>query len=266
MGSPPTGLLAIVERRREHRVTGVCTRTDRRSLETLGPNATGSCQTNRGQVHSAQSMQGRKKYAPGIDNSGKTKGGSFMPDPIPTNDWSSQIQQRNAEVGHVFPPRPEVVQVTQADLARRAVGTVEPDGYCPSNAPLRPTPQLLRPEQERRALWRRAPGQQDDKGEPTTIFPPDTRRVIYDTTFPWRTCGRVAVPGGWGSGVMIGRRHMMTASHVVPWLPGGGSDWLTFTPMQVRHQYAVWFCLRNPRVPLVAGQWCGRNPIQRGCL
>ena len=50
MGSPPTGLPAVVERRREHRVTGVGTRTDRRSLETRGPNATGGRQRDRGQV------------------------------------------------------------------------------------------------------------------------------------------------------------------------------------------------------------------------
>jgi len=69
-------------------------------------------------------------------------------------------------------------------------------------------------------------------GEPAAVFLPDDRSVIYDTSFPWRTCGRVATPGGWGSGVMIGPRHMMTASHVVPWLADGGSDWITFTPMQ----------------------------------
>src|SRR3989442_4276265 len=47
MGSPPTGLPALVERRREHRVTGVCPRTESRSLETRRPNATGSRQTSR---------------------------------------------------------------------------------------------------------------------------------------------------------------------------------------------------------------------------
>jgi hypothetical protein len=31
---------------------------------------------------------------------------------------------------------------------------------------------------------------------------------------------------------MIGRRHLMTASHDVPRLAGGGWDWMTFTPMQ----------------------------------
>ena len=34
MGSPPTGFAAVVERRRENRVTGLRARTERRSLET----------------------------------------------------------------------------------------------------------------------------------------------------------------------------------------------------------------------------------------
>jgi V8-like Glu-specific endopeptidase len=154
-----------------------------------------------------------------------------MPDPIPPDEWGSQIERRGEGTAHEFPPRPEVVVVTEAD-ARRAEGRREHEGYWPSDAPRHPTPDLLRPEEVRRPLWRRPPGQQDDVGEPTTVFAPDDRAVIFDTTYPWCTCGRVAVPGGWGSGVMIGRRHMMTASHVIPWLAGGGSDWITFTPMQ----------------------------------
>jgi hypothetical protein len=50
MGAPPLGLPAPVERRREHRVTGVGTRTESRSWETLRPNAQGSRQTHRGHV------------------------------------------------------------------------------------------------------------------------------------------------------------------------------------------------------------------------
>jgi V8-like Glu-specific endopeptidase len=161
-----------------------------------------------------------------------------MSDPIPPEEWSSSIERRGDGSGrgdgsdHVFPPRPEVVEVTESDLARRGDGPAEHEGYLPDDVPLSPTPELLRPEQFRPPLWRRPPGQQDDVGEPSTVFAPDTRAVIFDTNYPWRTCGRVAVPGGWGSGVMVGRRHMMTASHVVPWLAGGGADWMTFTPMQ----------------------------------
>src|SRR4249920_106820 len=127
-----------------------------------------------------------------------------MSNPIPSDEWNSRVEEsQTAGSGHSFPPRPEVVEVNQANLVREAVDQVEHEGYRPSDAPLRQTPQLLRPEQQRRPLWRRSPGQRDDMGEPATVFAPDTRNVIVDTSFPWRTCGRVAVPGGWGSGVMV---------------------------------------------------------------
>jgi hypothetical protein len=45
MGAPPTGLPALVPRRREHRVPGVCARTESRALEAMGPNPIGRCQT-----------------------------------------------------------------------------------------------------------------------------------------------------------------------------------------------------------------------------
>jgi V8-like Glu-specific endopeptidase len=159
-----------------------------------------------------------------------------MSEPIPPDEWGLDGDGRSKEAqdgtDHAFPPRPEVVAVTQSQAAESVGGEADHRGYVPDGAPVRGAPDLLRPELFRRPPWRRPPGQQDDLGEPGTVFAPDTRAVIYDTTYPWRTCGRVATPGGWGSGVMVGRRHMMTASHVVPWLPGGGSDWLTFTPMQ----------------------------------
>ena len=153
-------------------------------------------------------------------------------DPLPPAEWGSLLESKGDGPGHEFPPRPEVVAVTPSDLAERTADVSAHDGYWPTDAPRSPTPELLRPEHRRRPVWRRPPGQKDDMGEPAAVFLPDDRSVIYDTSFPWRTCGRVATPGGWGSGVMIGPRHMMTASHVVPWLADGGSDWITFTPMQ----------------------------------
>jgi hypothetical protein len=90
-----------------------------------------------------------------------------MSDPIPPDEWSSRIQRRDAESGHFFPPRPEVVEATESDLVERAHGPVEHEGHRPTDAPLRPAPQLLPPEQQRAPLWRRPPGQHDDLGEPT---------------------------------------------------------------------------------------------------
>ena len=74
MGSPPTSLPALVARRMETWVTGGGARTDRRSLETRGPNATGSRQTKRGDVPQRLKKAGKKKYARGLDNSGNIEG------------------------------------------------------------------------------------------------------------------------------------------------------------------------------------------------
>src|SRR5919198_4983206 len=66
MGSPPTGFPVVVERRREQRVTGDCTRTDRRSLETRGPNAIGSRQTDRGEGTQRPKHAGKNTDASGL--------------------------------------------------------------------------------------------------------------------------------------------------------------------------------------------------------
>ena len=91
-----------------------------------------------------------------------------MSDPIPPSEWSSRIQERNADYDPVFPPRPEVVQVTDIDSVQGAANATEHAGHRPINAPVNPAPQLLSPEQQRPARWRRPPGQQDNKGEPTS--------------------------------------------------------------------------------------------------
>ena len=93
-----------------------------------------------------------------------------MPDlPIPPREWNSRIPARDVDSGHDFPPRPEVVEVTESDLDRipRAAGVVEHEGHRPSDAPLRSTPEVVPPEQQTRGRWQRPPGQEDDKGEPT---------------------------------------------------------------------------------------------------
>ena len=83
MGSPPTGLPAVVKRRREPWVTGVRARTDSRSWETIGPNATGSRQTDQGPVTQRPQNAREKKYPKGLDHSGNIEGNlkAFLPRP-----------------------------------------------------------------------------------------------------------------------------------------------------------------------------------------
>lgn len=69
------------------------------------------------------------------------------------------------------------------------------------------------------------------RGGQKTIFGADGRKVYYSTAYPWRCVGRVESSLGFGSGVMIGPRHLLTCAHIVDWLPGNVTGWLKFTPM-----------------------------------
>jgi V8-like Glu-specific endopeptidase len=137
--------------------------------------------------------------------------------------WANRVGQ------HRFPPQPDVIDVRR--LIESTPVEAEFEGFRPSHLALRPLPEQLPTELYRAPAWRRAPGEQDDSGEPTTIFAPDTRYVFADTSFPWCTCGRVDTPGGSGSGVLIGPRHIMTASHVINWGPNNTAGWVKFTPL-----------------------------------
>ena len=65
---------------------------------------------------------------------------------------------------------------------------------------------------------------------PEVVFAPDTRYTYNDSSFPWSTVGRVRTSLGIGCGNMIGRRLLLTASHNINWLGGGGAGWVEFTP------------------------------------
>jgi len=73
----------------------------------------------------------------------------------------------------------------------------------------------------------------------TTPF--DTVPLIDEAlrfSYPWRTIGNVFVgngtnfanPTNGGSGVLVGRNLMLTASHVAPWGRGPGQWWMRFVP------------------------------------
>jgi hypothetical protein len=88
-------------------------------------------------------------------------------DPMPPAEWGKRIKSRDAVPGHVFPPRPETVEVTASDIDERVAGETGHEGYRPAEAPVHSTPSLVRPEDERPPRWRRPPGQVDDLGEPS---------------------------------------------------------------------------------------------------
>ena len=75
----------------------------------------------------------------------------------------------------------------------------------------------------------------DKKGRncrPLTVFPGDSRQILFDTSWPWLLTGKISNSDGFsGSGVLIGDRLVLTARHVMPWNSiAAGSWWMKFTP------------------------------------
>jgi V8-like Glu-specific endopeptidase len=64
----------------------------------------------------------------------------------------------------------------------------------------------------------------------TTIFPPDQRFTFSDTAYPWSCMGRVDLAGGFGSGSLVGPRHLLCASHMMTWNSNNTVNQVTFTP------------------------------------
>ncbi|MEM6342457.1 MAG: trypsin-like serine protease [Bacteroidota bacterium] len=64
---------------------------------------------------------------------------------------------------------------------------------------------------------------------PNSVFPPDSRYIYRDNSFPWCTVGRVDTESGYCTGTMIGKRLMLTANHCINWTDDG-AGWVKFTP------------------------------------
>jgi V8-like Glu-specific endopeptidase len=60
--------------------------------------------------------------------------------------------------------------------------------------------------------------------QPGLVFAPDDRRTYSDWSYPWGTICKVVTAVGHGSGVIVGPRHVLTASHAVDWSRDGAGS------------------------------------------
>ncbi len=95
----------------------------------------------------------------------------------------------------------------------------EVDGFLPDHLSVEFAPEI----------FQRPPKIREGLDIPNSVFAPDTRYIFDDTSFPWCTAGRVDTENGYCSGVMIGRRLMLTANHCIAW-KDNGAGWVKFTP------------------------------------
>jgi hypothetical protein len=144
-----------------------------------------------------------------------------------------------AEVSRAIAER--LAQVSRTE----AKGT---EGFLPDHLPFKPVlPELEEGRRVRPFIGPRV-GMQLGKLQPgefqaTTIFSPNQRYLFDDTSFPWCTTGRVDLTGGWGSGTLVGPRHLLCASHMMTWNPDNTSFQRIRTaclPLQEVRHCAMW--------------------------
>jgi hypothetical protein len=63
------------------------------------------------------------------------------------------------------------------------------------------------------------------KLDPLIVFAPDERYIYWDQNYPWCCAGQINSNGVTSSGVLVGPRHVLAASHAIDW----NAMWATFT-------------------------------------
>lgn len=103
-----------------------------------------------------------------------------------------------------------IARVSIKKLSARRIEPVRPDWVASAPVPARAA-LPLRPKMRHRG----------NEVTPLLVFAPDDRRTYNDRRYPWGTICRVVTAAGTGSGVIVGPRHVLTASHVVDWSRDG---------------------------------------------
>jgi V8-like Glu-specific endopeptidase len=145
----------------------------------------------------------------------------FEPSLTVSGGRSSLALEIPAGVEQVDPPSmeeeradPDEIRELDLDIEELSPGSIEP------HLPLSFQPEFVE-------LPDRDLGPGEDR--PVNLFPPDTRYVFRDTSFPWSATGRVETASGACAGTMVGTNLLLTAAHCVDW-QDSGAGWLKFTP------------------------------------
>jgi hypothetical protein len=125
--------------------------------------------------------------------------------------WRLDVDVGGAEPAPGYAPAAQLRAVALPTRRRRRPSrTARP--FRPPWADLEFHPKAVRPARRTTAMRHG-----DEELAPLSVFPPDLRQVYQLSTYPWRCVCRVSSGGALGSGVLIGPRHLLTASHVIDW-------------------------------------------------
>ena len=123
------------------------------------------------------------------------------------------------EIFSIEPEPFEVVRVDRAAVAEVAAEQ-ELEPYIPEWVDVRAKPTSAQKLSKYRPRVRLG----DKEVDPLVVLGSDERRTYNTTAYPWGCICKVIAGGFTGSGIIVGPRHVLTASHVVNWnAPGGVS-------------------------------------------
>jgi V8-like Glu-specific endopeptidase len=133
--------------------------------------------------------------------------------------WS-ELRDR-AETVEATEEVPENLRSLWSDLSVRreaAVRTIEKGAEARPTRPYRPAwvASALKPQ----SAPRRTPPRLQHRGvpvDPLVVWGADDRRIYDDTRYPWGCVCLIQGSRLTGSGVLVGPRHVLTASHIVDW-------------------------------------------------
>ncbi|WP_227984828.1 trypsin-like serine peptidase [Nocardia spumae] len=128
---------------------------------------------------------------------------------------------------------PENMGRSVEDIDPSALEAVEEDGlegYRPEGIPMVAYPDYA--QYNAPATTEYTFGGKQWKVTDLHVFPPEDRRLLTDTSYPWRCAGLVTNSDGKsGSGVLVGQRVLLTARHLRPDVSiSHGSWWMKFVP------------------------------------
>lgn len=147
----------------------------------------------------------------------------MLPNDYPT-DWKDLRARPTEKAREGLPTKYKEINRVDGQLQKRKLQSLKraeaqknsdvgnSEGHCPpwSDVAFRPKRAALstpvRVERQGVAL------------NPLGIVHPDNRAAYNDTSYPWGcVCKVITANGSQGSGVLVGPRHVLTASHVIDW-------------------------------------------------
>lgn len=139
----------------------------------------------------------------------------------------SEIEKYGNQAIRTYPSE----KIPESKLSKKMVDGFEKikvlDGKYPSYSRMNYLPGISQIDLEMQKRFMKM-SKKDDR--PTNVFGIDERYIYNDSSFPWRTVGRVWNAAGSGAACTIGPRLVLTASHCINWIAGGGAGWVKFSP------------------------------------